>query len=205
MAVEIDWSLVESVEDLDKQYKKALARADESDEPALRLEWAERKGEFYERRAAKAELAVAKTAALEKYPLARNFAEDIRGSSASEIEAAAKRFHERVEKIQGEQTAAKQKAVDDEAAARAAAQQQYGAPAAAGGGTPLPPAVEDMEAIKQRTWKKLVEGRGMQDAQSKLDFPRFASTRLREGVIASQTSPRYKNPGNEKKVTDDRR
>lgn len=205
MAVTVDWDSIDSVDDLDKQFKKALARAEEADEPAVRLEWAEAKGQFYERRAAKAELSVAKQAALDKYPLAKDFADEIRGASPAEVEASAKRFHERIEKLQGDQAASKQKAADDETAAKAAAQQAYGAPVAAGGGTPIPPAMEDMEAIKQRTWKKLGEGRGMQDSQSKLDFPRFASTRLREGVIASRTTPRYKDPGNEKKVVDDRR
>src|SRR5206468_6672294 len=102
MAVDIDWSLIENVEDLDKPYKKAIARADEEEEPAIRLQWAESKSEFYQRRSQAAELSAARLQALEKYPLAKDFADDVRGSSASEIEASAKRFHERVEKLQGE-------------------------------------------------------------------------------------------------------
>jgi hypothetical protein len=206
MPVDIDWDVIEGVEDLDKPFKKALARAEDDAEPGIRLEWAEAKSQFYERRAAKAELTAAKMSALEKYPLAKDFAEDIRGSSAQEIEASAKRFHDRIEKMQGEQAAAKQKAADDEAAQRAAAQAAYGSPVAAGGGTPIPPAVEDIEAVKQRTWQRLGKGMGMQDSQSKLDFPRFASVRLREGVeAAASPNARYKNPGNDKKVGDDRR
>lgn len=208
MAVDIDWSLIENVEDLDKPFKKAISRAEEEEEPAIRLQWAESKTEFYQRRADKAELSVARTAALEKYPLAKDFADDVRGASASEIEASAKRFHERVEKLQGEQTKAKQKAADDEAEQRAQAQQQYGSPVGAGGGTPIPPALEDAEAIKQRTWAKLRDGKGMQDAQSKMDFPRFASQRLREGVEQSQNNPSYRsfsrNSADDKKIQDDR-
>lgn len=206
MPVEIDWDVIEAVEDLDKPFKKALSRAEDTDEPGIRLEWAEAKSEFYARRAARAELTAAKMSALEKYPLAKEFAEDIRGSSAAEIEASAKRFHDRLEKMQGEQAAAKKQAEDKEAADRAAAQAAYGTPVGAGAGTPIPPALEDMEAVKQRAWGRLSKGMGMQDSQSKLDFPRFATTRLREGIeAAASPNARYKNPGKDTKVGDDRR
>lgn len=206
MAVNIDWEVIESVDDLDKQFKKAISRAEDEEEPAIRLAWAEAKGSFYERRAAKAELNVAKQQALEKFPLAKEFADEIRGDTPEAVQASAKRFHDRIEKMQGEQATAKEKAVQDEAAARAAAQQQYGTPAGAGGGTPIPPALEDADAVKQRVWGRLGKGMGMQDSQSRLDFPRFATARLREGIeAAASPNARYKNPGKTTKVEDDRR
>src|SRR5258706_5578265 len=139
MPVQVDWDVVETVDDLDKVFKKAISRAEEADEPSVRLEWAEAKSEFYQRRSQAAEISVARSAALEKYPLAKDFAEDVRGATPQAIEASAKRFHDRVVKLQGEQVTAKEKAVEDEAAQQALARQQYGAPAAAGGGTPVRP------------------------------------------------------------------
>src|SRR5438552_13964579 len=99
MAVNVDWDIIESVDDLDKVFKKAIAKADEADEPSVRQEWSEAKAAFWERRASAQALQVAKRDALDKYPLAREFSDDIRGNSPAEIEAAAKRFHERMEKV----------------------------------------------------------------------------------------------------------
>lgn len=208
MATSVDWDVVETVDDLDKVFKKAISRAEEADEPAVRLEWAEAKSEFYQRRSEKAELNVARQAALDKYPLARDFAEDVRGATPQEIEASAKRFHERVEKLQGEKTAAQQKAVDDDAAQRALAQQQYGTPAAAGTGTPIPPLLEPHEALERRIHQRLADGKGLQDSQSRMDVARWVPDRLRAGIIQSQSNPSYKStrPGtaDDKKIADDR-
>lgn len=208
MATSVDWDVVETVDDLDKVFKKAISRAEEADEPSVRLEWAEAKSEFYQRRSQAAEISVARSAALEKYPLAKEFAEDVRGVTPQEIEASAKRFHDRVVKLQGEQVTAKEKAVEDEAAQRALAQQQYGAPAGAGTGTPIPPLLEPHEALERRIHQRLADGKGLQDSQSKLDVARWVPDRLRAGIIQSQTNPSYKStrPGtaDDKKIADDR-
>jgi len=126
MAVNVDWEVIEGVEDLDKVFKKALARAEEADEAEIRQQWSESKAQFWERRAQAQSLQVAKRDALDKFPLAKDFADDIRGNTPQEIEAQAKRFHERMEKVTADATAAKQKAEEAEAQAKQQAQQQYG-------------------------------------------------------------------------------
>lgn len=208
MAVTIDWDGIETVDDLDKTFKKAISRADEAEEPAIRLEWAEAKGQFYQRRSEKAELDVARTRALDKYPLAKDFAEDVRGGTPAEIEASAKRFHERVEKMQGEQAAAKQQAVVEEETSKQMAQQQYGAPAGAGGGTPIPPAMATQQQLEQKIVGKLMKGDGLQASGDKMAFNQWVGGRLREAVVQSQTNPSYKStrPGSaeDKTVNDDR-
>ena len=149
MAVNVDWDIVEGVEDLDKIYKKALARAEDAEEPAIRQEWAEAKSTFWERRAQTQALQVAKRDALDKFPLAKEFADDIKGNSPGEIEAAAKRFHDRMEKVTKDAEAAKAAAEQAQADARQQAQQGYGQPVGAGGGTPSRPAIEGWEALDQ--------------------------------------------------------
>lgn len=208
MAVTVDWDVVESVEDLDKIFKKAISRAEEADEPGVRAEWSEAKASFWERRAQAQSLQVAKRDALDKYPLARDFSDDIRGGSAAEIEASAKRFHERMEKVTADADAAKAAAEKATADAKAAAQQQYGQPVGAGGGTPSRPALEDNEALKERVLKRLQRGEGLQDSQGKMDSVRYQNLRLAEGIEASITNPSYrsfsrKSP-DDQKVQDDR-
>ena len=208
MPVDVDWEAIEVVEDLDKTFKKAISRAEDEDESAIRLEWAEAKGEFYQRKANKAELSVARQAALDKYPAARDWADEIKGSTPAEIEASAKRIHDRLEARDKAQQETKQQAVEDDAAQRAAAQQQYGTPAAAGTGTPIPPLLEPHEALERRIHQKLADGKGLQDGQSKMDVARWVPDRLRAGIIQSQNNPSYKStrPGtpDDKKVSDDR-
>jgi hypothetical protein len=209
MAVTVDWDVVESVDDLDRVFKKALAKADdEAAEGEIRSQWSESKAQFWERRANAQALQVAKRDALDKYPLAKEFAEDVRGASAAEIEASAKRFHERMEKVTADADAAKaaaQKATDD---AKASAQQQYGQPVGAGGGTPSRPALEDNEALKQRVMGRLQKGQGLQDSQGRMDSTRYQNLRFAEGVEASITNPSYRSFGrnapDDKKITDDR-
>lgn len=209
MAVEVDVAEFESIDDLDVHFKKLLRKApDEETEAQIRTDMKDAQVAWYQQSAAKAQLDVARRDALDKFPLARPLAAEIRGNTPAAIEESAKRIHEAFEAAQQTSQQTKQKAADDDATARATAQAAYGVPAGAGTGTPLPPALEDMEAIKQRTWKKLGEGKGMQDAQSKMDFPRFASARLREGVEQSQTNPSYRSFGrnspDDRKNQDDR-
>jgi hypothetical protein len=208
MAVNVDWEVVESVDDLDKVFKKALARADEADEPGVRQEWAEAKSTFWERRAQSQALQVAKRDALDKYPLAKEFADDIKGSSAQEIEAAAKRFHERMERVTKEADEAKTKAEQDTAEAKALAQQQYGAPVGAGGGTPARPAVSSFEADDEYVRTRLAQGDGLQDSKSKLVQARWQAGRVARGIEAAIQNPSYRSfsrtAADDKKITDDR-
>lgn len=208
MAVDVDIAQFDTVEELDKWFKKQIAKADEADEGELRLQAAEARGSFYELQAAKANLAVAKRDALDKYPLAKEFAEDIKGSTPAEIEATAKRFHERMEKATADSTAAKQAAADKEAADKLAAQQGYGQPAAAGGGTPQPVQVGLQQALEQKIHGKLAMGSGMQDAGSKMEVSRWVPGRIAEAVDQSIRNPSYKSARpqspDDKKIADDR-
>src|ERR1700682_4024968 len=117
MAVNVDWDVVDGVEDLDKIYKKALARAEDADEPAIRQEWAEAKSTFWERRAQAQSLQVAKRDALDKFPRAKGWEDDIRGNTPQEIEASAKRIHDRLEAVNKDAEDAK--ATAEKAAAEA--------------------------------------------------------------------------------------
>lgn len=208
MAVNVDWDVVESVEDLDKIFKKAISRAEEADEPEIRQQWSESKASFWERRASVQALAVAKRDALDKYPLAKEFADDIKGSSAGEIEAAAKRFHERMERVTKDAEAAKVKAEEEAADAKQQAIQQYGAPAGAGGGTPARPAVSSFEADEEYIRNRLAAGDGLQDSKSKLVQARWQAGRVARGIEAAIQNPSYRSfsrsGADDKKITDDR-
>jgi hypothetical protein len=208
MAVNVDWDVVESVEDLDKVFKKALARADEADEPSVRAEWSEAKSTFWQRRAETQALAGAKRDALDKYPLAKEFADDIRGNTAAEIEAAAKRFHERMEKVTKDADDAKAAAAKKEEDDKAAAAAGYGAPAGAGGGTPSRPQMQNFEADEKYVMDKLMQGDGLQDPKSKIIQRRWQDDRIKLGFEAAINKPSYrsfssKSP-DDKKITDDR-
>jgi hypothetical protein len=184
MAVNVDWDAVEDVESLDKIFKKAIAKADEADEAEIRTQWSESKAQFWERKAQTAALDVARRNALDKYPLAKEFAEDIRGTSPAEIEAQAKRFHERMEKVTKDAEDAKAAAQKAEEDARAQALQQYGRPAGAGAGSPTPPATDPLskEAAIQRVHAKLQRGEGMQRGADKMDVITMANERLRQAI-----------------------
>lgn len=208
MAVNVDWDVVESVEDLDKIFKKAISRAEEADEPEIRQQWSESKASFWERRASVQALAVAKRDALDKYPLAKEFADDIKGASAGEIEAAAKRFHERMERVTKDAEAAKVKAEEEAADAKQQAIQQYGAPVGAGGGTPARPAVSSFEADEEYIRNRLAAGDGLQDSKSKLVQARWQAGRVARGIEAAIQNPSYRSfsrtGADDKKITDDR-
>ena len=183
--VNVDWDVVESVEDVTKIYKKALARAEEADEPAIRIEMAEAQGQFWQNQAQKQSLAVAKRDALDKYPLAKEWADDIKGSTAAEIEAQAKRFHERMEKVTAEATATKAQQQQNQEEIAASAQQRYGQPAAGGGGSASRPADPDLtiaQAATQRIRERLQRGEGLQRSRDRMDVNLMAAQRLREAV-----------------------
>jgi hypothetical protein len=208
MAVNVDWDIVEGVEDLDKIYKKALARAEDADEPAIRQEWAEAKSTFWERRAQTQALQVAKRDALDKFPRAKGWEDDIRGNTPAEIEAAAKRIHDRLEAVSKESDDAKAAAAKLEADATAQARQQYGDPAGAGGGRPSRPAVSNFEADEEYVMNRLQQGDGLQDPKSKIIQRRWQDDRIKLGFEAAINKPSYrsfssKSP-DDKKITDDR-
>src|SRR5439155_14427961 len=136
MAVDIpDVKDFDDIEALDKAFKKAIAKADDEDEGELRLAHANARASFFEIRSQSAMLDVAKRNALDKYPLAKEFGEELTGRTADEIEAKAKRIHERLEAMVGQKTAAQQAAEAQDLANRQAAQTAYGQPAAASSGT----------------------------------------------------------------------
>jgi hypothetical protein len=184
MAVNVDWDVVEGVEDLDKIFKKALARAEDADEPEIRQQWSDTKAQFWQRKSERAELDVAKRSALDKYPLAKDFAEDIKGGSAAEIEASAKRFHDRVEGLTKAATDAKATAAQTQQEIQQQAQQAYGSPAAGGGGSQARP-TNDMTAKEeaiQRVHAKLQKGEGMQRGGDKMDVITMGNERLRQAI-----------------------
>lgn len=208
MAVNVDWDVVESVEDLDKVFKKALARADEADEPKVRAEWSEAKASFWERKASTQALQVAKRDALDKFPLIKGWEDEVRGNSAAEIEASAKRISDRLAAREKEQTEAKATATKTEEDAKAAAQQAYGAPVGAGGGTPSRPQMQNFEADEKYVMDKLMQGDGLQDPKSKIIQRRWQDDRIKLGFEAAINKPSYrsfsaKSP-DDKKITDDR-
>lgn len=182
----------DSIEELDKTYKKAIAKADDAEETDLRLAHANARAQFYELRSAQAALDVALRDALDKYPLAKEFREDIRGTSPAEVEANAKRIHERLEAMVGQRTAAQQQAEQTELAAREAARSGYGAPAAAGGGgaSAASPQMTAREEAIQRVQQKLARGEGLQRGNDKMDAIVMMNERLRQAIdFQSQPHP----------------
>src|SRR6266702_136468 len=186
----LDMSEFDSIEDVDVHFKKLLRKApDEEAEATVRTEWNEGKIAFWQNQSQRQALAVAKRDALDKYPLAKEFADDIKGSSPAEIEASAKRFHERMEKVTkdaDEKKIAAEKELED---AKQQALQQYGQPAGAGGGTPSRPAQQSFEADDEYIQKKLQNGDGLQDSKSKLVQARWQAARMARGIEAAIQSP----------------
>ncbi len=205
----LDMSEFDSIEDVDVHFKKLLRKApDEEAEATVRTEWSEGKIAFWQNQSQRQALAVAKRDALDKYPLAKEFADDIKGSSPAEIEASAKRFHERMEKVTkdaDEKKIAAEKELED---AKQQALQQYGQPAGAGGGTPSRPAQQSFEADDEYIQKKLQNGDGLQDSRSKLVQARWQAARMARGIEAAIQSPSYRSfsrqSADDKKIQDDR-
>jgi hypothetical protein len=205
----IDISEFDTIDDVDIAFKKALRKApDEEAEATVRAEWQEAKTSFWQSQAQKQQLAGAKRDALDKYPLAKDFAEDIRGNSPAEIEASAKRFHERAEKYVKDAEAAKAAAEQAQADARQQAQQTYGQPTAAGGGSPSRPAVSNYEADEKYIMDKLAAGDGLQGAKDRLVQQRWQAGRIARGIEAAIQNPSYRsfsrNSPDNTKIQDDR-
>jgi hypothetical protein len=205
----VDVADFDSIEDLDIEYKKRLRKApDEEAEAVVRGQWQEDKTAWWQHQSQKQALAGAKRDALDQFPLAKEFADDIKGNSPAEILAAAKRFHERMEKVTKDADDAKAAAVKATEDAKAQAQQQYGAPVGAGGGTPSRPAAKGWEELDQRIQDRLAKGDGMQDSQGKMDVARWIPRRVAEAVDASIHNPSYRSfsrqSSDDKKVQDDR-
>ena len=205
----LDMSEFDSIEDVEVHFKKLLRKApDEEAEAIVRTEWSEGKIAFWQNQSQRQALAVAKRDALDKYPLAKEFADDIKGSSPAEIEASAKRFHERMEKVTkdaDEKKIAAEKELED---AKQQALQQYGQPAGAGGGTPSRPAQQSFEADDEYIQKRLQNGDGLQDSKSKLVQARWQAARMARGIEAAIQSPSYRSfsrqSADDKKIQDDR-
>lgn len=215
MAVDIDIKDFDDVEALDKAYKKAIAKADEAEESQLRLDHANARAQFFELRSQRAALDVALRDALDKYPLAKEFREDIRGNSPAEVEANAKRIHERLEAMVGQKTAAQQAAEAQEVANRQAAASAYGQPAAATGGQqPATNPLSTREEAIARVQAKLARGEGLQKAADKMDVITASTERLRQAIdFQAQPHPElglgiggsYKGEGpTDRRVTDAR-
>ena len=217
MAVEIpDVKDFDDIEALDKAFKKAIAKADDADETELRIAHANARADFYEIRNKRAALDVAKRDALDRYPLAKEFADDITGRTVEEIEAKAKRMHEKLEQMVGQRTAAQQADQAQELATIEGARAAYGQPAAAGGGaaTPTSPQLTAREEAIARVHARLQNGEGLQGGRGKQDVNIMSTERLRQ-AIDFQTQPHpelglgvggsYKGEGpNDRRVTDAR-
>src|SRR6266581_1313658 len=205
----LDMSEFDSIEDVDVHFKKLLRKApDEEAEATVRTEWSEGKIAFWQNQSQRQALAVAKRDALDKYPLAKEFADDIKGASPAEIEASAKRFHERMEKVTKDADEKKIAAEKELEEAKQQALQQYGQPAGAGGGTPSRPAQQSFEADDEYIQKKLQNGDGLQDSKSKLVQARWQAARMARGIEAAIQSPSYRSfsrqSADDKKIQDDR-
>lgn len=178
MTLTVDLDQFDSVEDIDAYYRKKINRAEDDEEAALKQEQAEARLAFRERLAERRELKAAKTEALAKYPRAIEIVDeaDITGRTPEEIEATAKRFHEKAEALA---TAAAEKVREE--MAPAAARAQYGAGASgsgAGQGKPAASGADPNEEIKTKVRRTLEKG----DAISRADSQRFASIRMAEAV-----------------------
>src|SRR5439155_22792750 len=138
MAVEIpDVKDFDDIEALDKAFKKAIAKADDADEVELKVAHAQAQASFWRQRSERDALEAAKIRALDKYPLAKQFAEDVTGRTGEEMEAKAKRFHEALA-ASGRKTPEEEAADQPELATIEGARAAYGQPAAAGGGAATP-------------------------------------------------------------------
>ena len=181
----VDISEFDTIDDVDIAFKKALRKApDEEAEATVRAEWSDAKAAFWQNQSQKQSLAVAKRDAVDKFPRIKGWEDELRGSTAAEIEAAAKRINDRLEANAKEATDAKQQAQQTQQDIQQQAQQQYGSPAAGGGGSVARPANDltaKQEAI-QRVHAKLQRGEGLQRGGDKMDVITMANERLREAI-----------------------
>src|SRR5437867_2833113 len=86
----------DSIEALDRAWKKLIAKSDDEGEGELRLAHANARASFFEIRSQAAMLDVAKRDAFQKWPLALEFPEAVTGDTPAEVTASAQSVHERV-------------------------------------------------------------------------------------------------------------
>jgi hypothetical protein len=89
----------ESIADIEKQFKRRIAEASEEELPSIKLELAEAKVDFMSQRESARALEDAKRRAFEQFPRAKDFSDLVRGGTAEEIEAEAKKIHDRMESL----------------------------------------------------------------------------------------------------------
>lgn len=206
----VDVSQFETVEELDKVYKRRIAQAADDEEAEVKEEYLNAKAAFWQAQAGKAALEAARIKAIEQFPLAKGFEDLVVGDTPEAILNAAKRVHERFEQTKKDEDAARTAAEEAAAAEQAAARAAYGGPAGGGGGaTGAAPAATGAEEINKRVMARLERGDGMQDSQSRMDVARWMPGRVAEAVHASINNPSYKsfarNSDEDRRVADARR
>lgn len=176
----------ESVEEIDGHYKRQLAKADEEQMSGIREEWLNAKNDFLSEQLAATTLRQARMDAVIQFPDVAEWRDELQGTTPEEVQAHAKRIHDRLE--------AMKPAAPPEPSPEEAARAAYGNPGAAGNAAPIDTTPET-EQLKQRVWGKLQRGEGMQDAASKNDQFAFSSIRIREAFDTARTSPNFKPTG----------
>ncbi len=158
----------ESLEALDKYYKKAIKDAgDDADAvKGLELEQREARADLREVLAQRRELDAHRTQAIAAAGIPADFAEFVTGNSAEEIDASAAKIKERVGKLTAN--------AGDGAGAAA-----YGDPAANGAGAPPPPQLSPSRKFEEDFANRY----NNREQVSKAEIDKFVQQRLGRKVI----------------------
>ena len=196
----IDVSQFETIEELDKVYRRRINQATEEDEPEVKNEYLEASALFWKAQAGRAALDKAKVEALDKFPFAKQFPDLVSGNSPEEITNSAKRVHERWEQGLKDAAVAQTASAAATDAERQEAAAAYGAPAGGGGGAEAQQSIPREEELKKTVRTRLEAG----DAPTRMQASQFSAVRFREAVEQAQgPNPSFRRPA-DRKVQDDR-
>lgn len=173
----------ESLADIDKAFKRRIAEASEADLPGIKLELSEAKLEFMTQREAARSLADARRSILDQYPRAKDFEDLVQGSSPEEIEAQAKKLHERLESLVPQATPPQ--ATPEPARGPDPATMAYGQPGVGGAAVP-PPASDRQRELFQ---KMRGVGGGKSRNMSKAESEEYIRTRLPQVLAVTKANP----------------
>lgn len=132
--------MYESMAELERDFKKRIAGAEDAAVPGIEREMADAKVEFLSAQIAARELQDARRAAIQKYPAAADWEDELRGETAEQIEAHAAKIHERMAKFQEQRSEDGQQAPPQQQAPEQPdpAVMAYGQPGVGGQGAPAP-------------------------------------------------------------------
>lgn len=184
--------MYESISALEKEFKARIAKAEEGEVQAIEREMADAKVEFLSAQIQARDLQDARRAAVQKYPFAADWAEELRGNTAEEIEAHAAKIHERMEKFQtqraedGGQPTPQQQQPDPNQPDPAV--MAYGQPGVGGQGAPAPAPDRERELFHKLVGSGGGKNRNMTAAEAS-EYQRLRAARALDMALKNKGVP----------------